>query len=455
MLAAGTMALLLFAWMLTIPPLRRYPDREPIHFWHMWTGEWKVIVDDICTAFNESQDTYEVIPLSIPRQVADSKFLLAVAGGAPPDCMAQWNQVLPQFAESRLIMPLDEIMAPDELLAFQRQTYPIARQIADYQGRPYCVPLALDVRACYYRLDHLRKAGLLPASAPRKVATQEEAATIAALLPQSLEELTEWGSALHIYDKEGRMVRLGFLPERLRMFASVFGGGLYDRNQGRLTLNTPQNLRALSYLGDYRNAVGYDRVQRFASALAGDDGPELPFITGKISIMIDGQWRIPQMQRFAPDIPYATAPIPPPRDGGRPLAGWVHGNFMIIPVGAKNPAGAWAFIKFWTGRDDPARAADFYVRAGWLPPSPQVANTAHYRDFVREHPQFQPFIDTLSSPNIEASPPVPFQILLFDLLKRMEGSVMRGSTSPAEALEKLEQEVGEVERRRRELVHEE
>ena len=55
-----------------------YPDRIPVRFWHMWTGNWKVEVEQIVDQFNESQDRYEVIPLSIPGSAADTKFLLSV-----------------------------------------------------------------------------------------------------------------------------------------------------------------------------------------------------------------------------------------------------------------------------------------------------------------------------------------------------------------------------------------
>ena len=92
---------------------RKYPDRVPVRFWHMWTAEWKDVVDRIVDRFNESQDRYEVMPLSVPGTAADSKFLLSVAGGAPPDVMAQWNQVIPKWAESGLIIPLNSLMSPE------------------------------------------------------------------------------------------------------------------------------------------------------------------------------------------------------------------------------------------------------------------------------------------------------------------------------------------------------
>ena len=75
----------LFAAPSASPTEPKYPRRIPVRLWHMWTAEWAVVVERICQRFNESQDTYEVIPLSVPAQGADSKFLLAAVGGDPPD----------------------------------------------------------------------------------------------------------------------------------------------------------------------------------------------------------------------------------------------------------------------------------------------------------------------------------------------------------------------------------
>ncbi|MDF7822614.1 extracellular solute-binding protein [Pontiellaceae bacterium B12227] len=431
----------LMGWLLKTPDLRKYPDREPVYFWHMWTSGWKNVVDGICDDFNRSQDQYEVIPLSIPAKVGDSKFLLASAGGDPPDCMAQWNQVIPQFADSKLIMPLDELMSPDEYSAFLINTFPVAQKIAFFEGRHYCVPLALDVRACYFRLDHLREEGLIPESAPVRITTQEDYQAMLELLPETIEQMAEWGWRLHRFDDKGRLARLGFLPQWFRMMAPVFGGGFYDWEQEKLTLNTPENLKALTYITEQNKIIGFDRVLRFNSSLTGKHGSDWPFAIGKRSITIDGQWRVAQLERYAPDLHYMTAPIPPHQDGGKKNAGWVHGNFMIVPANAKNPDGAWEFTKFWTGYNDPDRAADHYTEAGWLPPFIPITKTQTYRNYVAAHPQFKTFIDLLNSPNMEPTPPVPFQLLLFDIIKRADDSATRGTITPQRALEMLETDV--------------
>src|SRR5215472_4213057 len=59
--------------------------RRLVRFWHLLSGEWQAPTERVCDLFNQSQSQYEILPLLVPDTSADSKFLLGVAGGDPPD----------------------------------------------------------------------------------------------------------------------------------------------------------------------------------------------------------------------------------------------------------------------------------------------------------------------------------------------------------------------------------
>jgi len=431
--AGGSLAL---SFSLHSPSRRKYPERQEVRFWHMWSAEWKVVVDRIAERFNQSQDTYEVVALSVPGQAANSKFLLAVAGGDPPDCMAQWNPVIPKWADSKLLVPLNRLMTDEEWARFQRDTYPIARKIGIYKGDLYGVTTGLNLWACYYRIDHLRRAGLDPND-----------------FPDTLEELVDvWAPKLHRFDERGDLTIMGFMPKWISMYLPGFNGGWCDwqTDPGTLTIETPENLRALEYLVEQRRKLGFKNVLRFESGLQQGFGIDWPFITGKYSILRDGQWRVEQLAKYAPDLRYGTAPVPPPK-GGKGGFGYSNGNFMVIPTGAKCREGAWEFIKFWSGLAEPERAAEFYTWGGWLPLLPDIAEAPAYREYVRKHPQFQTFLDLLPSENIHPLPAVPYQDYLADRINQCDESAMRGTLTPRQALRRLAREI-EIERtKRREL----
>ncbi|MBM3290309.1 MAG: extracellular solute-binding protein, partial [Candidatus Hydrogenedentes bacterium] len=292
-------ASVLVAFALPQTTMRKFPDRTPIHFWHTWTAEWKVVVDRIVATYNASQNRYEVIALSVPAHTAPSKILSSVAGGMPPDVIASWDPVIPKWAEGGIIMPLDDVMTSEERERVERSAYPIALKIGSYQGKVYGIVTGLDVYACYLRSDFARVAGLNPDRPP-----------------ETLDELTAWGAKLDRFDGNGRLVRMGFLNplssvSGLAMFAPAFGGGLYDWDQRQLTLNTPDNLRALSFLAGTRERLGFANVVRFESGHSRDvSNAAWPFITGAYGITIDGQWRVEQIAQYAPDLDYTTFPIP-------------------------------------------------------------------------------------------------------------------------------------------------
>jgi multiple sugar transport system substrate-binding protein len=429
----GLGAILLLVLALSIfapkPGARKYPQRKLVRFWHMWTADWEKKVDLICDRFNESQDEYEVIPLSIPGDTADSKFSIAVAGENPPDCMAQWNNVIPKWADSKLLLPLDQLMGPEEWKKQQASIYPAALRVGLYKGHLYGLAVGMNVFALYYRPDLFREAGLDPEH-----------------LPSTLEGLMAWAGKLNQTDANGRLTRVGFLPWGIQNFAPLFGDGFYDWNKGALTLDTPSNLRAMEYLAKTRSDLGFDRVVRFESSLqAGSGGINAawPLLTGTQAMVLDGQWRVSDAETYGPKgFEFRTAAVPPPL-GGRKGGGFCNGNFMIIPSTAHDPEGAWAFVKFWSGITDPDRAAEFYTMGGWLPLNHQVAQAPIYRAYIRQHPQFETFVKLLDSPNMQPIPPVPYQGYLSDRLVQAEQAQGMGSVSSRQALDQLVLEINQ------------
>jgi len=407
--------------------------RTKVRFWHMWTAEWKDVVDKIVKRYNDSQDVYEVEALSVPSAGADSKFILGVLGGDPPDVMAQWNPIIPPWAEGHLLRPLDELMTPAEKADFDRQAYPVVKKMGTYKGKLYGMSIGMNMFGLYYLPDHMKEAGIAPHA------------------PQTLEELDEIGKKLDKFDANGNLTRLGWLPTNYMIFAAVFGGGFYDWNGEKLTMDTPENLRALQYISDSNKALGFGNVQRFNAGLdTQSSAGGWPFIGGAYSFIVDGAWRVEQIAKYAPNLHYETCPIPPPK-GGKPLAGFSSGNFMVVPTSAKEPKGAWDFIKFWSGLENPNVAAEFYTWGGWLPLTPAIAQSPIYQAYLHKFPQFKTFVDLMPSENETVLPPVPFQTFFNDHIGTTEESVTHGTLTATQALSGFTKTVSAEANRRKEL----
>ncbi|CAN5422181.1 ABC transporter substrate-binding protein [soil metagenome] len=415
--------------------LRKYPNRVPVRFWHMWSAEWKDVVDKIVDRYNESQDKYEVIALSIPSG-ADTKFLLGTMGGDPPDVMAQWNAVIPTWAEGGMLTPFDDVMSPAEKARFEREAYPVVRRIGQYKGKTYGIPIGINAFAVFYLPEDFRQAGIKE-------------------FPKTWEGLADASERLTTRDASGNLKRLGFLPGSWMNLMPLFGGGLYDFGKDRLTLDRAENLRCLESIVALRKRDGYDQVQRFQSGLNTQSfAGGWPFIGGAYASVIDGQWRVEQLSKYAPKLEYATAPLPP-SGGGTAGACVAGGNFMLIPNSGKQKAGAWDFVKFWSGLENPERAAEFYVMGGWLPLSEKIAQAPIYRKYIREHPQFETFVDTVRNPDLQAQPPVPYQVFIGDTVGKLEDQALRGTISPQDAVRQLSESVRHELVRRKELGYDE
>ena len=433
----GVLTAVFFLWLLAPqgdPATAAHAQKRiPVYYWHMWSAEWLPVMNGVVDAFNKSQTKYEVIPLQVPYGDGNSKFLLSVAGGDPPDVMAQWDQAISTWAQAGVLEPLDTRMTPEEKTNFLTKTYPVIHHNGWYKGHLYGMVMGVDVYACYYRTGDFKTAGLDPAH-----------------FPTSLEELTADGFKMNRYDSAGNLTHIGFVPQLLTNFAPSFGGGFYDDKTGQVLLDSPQNLRALTYVVDTESKFGIDKVQRFSAGLKSQNGADWPFIDGAYSVALDGEWRVKQIAQFAPNLDYGVAPLPPP-SGGKALASYSVTNFLTIPAGAKHPEGAWEFIKFWAGLDDPARAAAFNVAFGWLPSSPAMAASPAYQAYLRQYPKYRTFVELAGSNNLVTTPPVPYQLFLNDQIGSEDDLAERGLVSPQQALAGLVQNVDRERRQRKEL----
>jgi len=430
-LAALTLIAAITWFALPAPMQRQFPERLPVRLWHQWTGERQPLIDAIVAAFNRSQERYEVIALAVPAVVSDQKLMLAIAGGEPPDVMTQWSPTVGSWAADGLLQPLEDLLSAEDHRVLREDGYPVALKGAQCHGHLYGIPIGMNNFACYFRPDLVRAAGLDPDH-----------------FPESLEELVAWGRKLDRVDAQGRLERVGFLPSRLAVFAPLFGGGFKERPDGGITIDNEENRRALTFIGDIYRHYGYERMIQFRASLnSGSLAVEWPFVSGLYPISVDGQWRVEQLANYAPEVEYRTAPLPPPK-GGRVNAGFATVNLAFIPVGAKERHGAMAFMRFWSGLQDPAIAGTFNASGGWLPPLRTTVESPDFQAFLKKNPQFRTFITAVDGPDVEPVPPVAYQVFFTSRAWQAEDRVVRGDKSAEQALKDLEAEV-ERERGRR------
>lgn len=299
------------------PPVQHDPRRQRVVFWHMWGNEYQPIVEGIARRFNASQSQYEVTPIYVPADGAMTKFLLSASGGRAPDLVSQWNPVMGTWSDRGLVMPLDEVMTSAEAARYRKEAYPIMQDHATYRGRLMAMVAGVDVTALYYRMDHLREIGVDGNH-----------------LPKTMEELMALAQRLDRRDAQGRLRRAGFLPKYWKGLVPSFGGSFGAG--GTMTFDTPANRRAVEFVVANQKRLGFENVTRFMDSQAADTGLTQPLIEGNFSMLMDGQWRVGQTAKFAPNLDYAVGPVPPPK-GGRANASMTDPNYLMIPRASSCP----------------------------------------------------------------------------------------------------------------------
>lgn len=397
-------------------PIEVPAGRSEVVFWHFWGGADKVIVEDIVDRFNRSQEKYFVRAVAMPGNNLQAKLFLSVAGEDPPDVVNQDDPILPDWSRRGVIHAMDEIADPSEVDAIGEWMLTSAQRLSMYEGRLYGVCNGLDIRALYYNRTALQSKGFNP--------------------PETISQLDQIAASFSSADAAETLdsgTTFGYLPDSRRLWAwgFVFGGDFYDpamvdhasTSGGTVQLNTPPIRAALKWMCSYPEKFGADRVAAFRKgdqSLPGKTFPLLPIDDdrklGRYVMIMDGQWRVRDIAAFQSrreelnldPVEFGVCPLPyPDLDSARQNAGWVNGNFFVVPRGARNTEGAWEFMKFWIGYHEPGEAAATCAAGGWIPVSGSVIRHKSFQSYLAANPLFRPFVDLATSPNQFPIPQVP------------------------------------------------
>jgi len=398
----GAAAIGLLISVLGCVPPQTETDRAEVVFWHFWGGRDRPVVQQIVDRFNASQQQYLVRPIAMPGNNLDLKFFLSVVGGDPPDLVNQDDPIVADWAHRGALLPLADLATPQELVELRGWLFPAAVRLASYRGHLYAMPNGLDIRALYYNKTLFEEYGLSP--------------------PKTLADLDEIAVAISPPQESKRLDRVGYLPDPRRLWAwgPVFGGKFANLTashpQAAITADDPAILRALEWMAGYAERYGPGRVTAFRSGDQALTGALFPLLADRrYAVIMDGQWRVRDIfearqlaaSNGQPIDEYGVVPLPPP-PGGCQQAGWVNGNFFVVPRGARNRAGAWEFMKFWSGFGGyEAEAARACAAGGWIPVSQSVVNQPLYQAYLKRTPLMATFVELAGSDNQLPTPALP------------------------------------------------
>lgn len=309
-------------------------ERVKLELWDWWgDGQYKDVIEKLCTDFNDSQDKYEVVHVNYPWGDVWTKALAATAAGTPPDIIIQDIRTTTHRAEAQQATDLTDLIAA-EGDGFVDKFFPQLMDAMKYQDKIYGLPYVTDTRILYYDKDAFAEAGLDP-EAP----------------PQTWDQLVEYSRKLDKKNENGTYDQLGFYPGTLEWNAWAFCADAkdYTDDAGNVYVNTPEKVQMFERIyNDYYEYYGKKVLDNFSAEFG--NGMTNPFVAGKVAMWVNTPTEFTKVRDYAPDKNYGVALMPELNEGAGHFS-WGGGFTVEIPYGAKNVEGSWEFAKFITSKE--------------------------------------------------------------------------------------------------------
>ena len=363
-------------------------DRVTVIYWEKWTGDEGEQMRKIVTAFNESQDKVFVQYLSISG--VDQKTMLATAGNNPPDVAGIWQDQICQFSDAGALTDMTD-MARDNGLGADHYIKGYWEPL-NYRGGLWAFPSTPASIGLHVRPDLV----------PKEFSTPET-------FPKTIEGLDAVSKAVSKKDGQGNLVLAGFLPSNPGWWnwawGMYFGGKLIDGD--KITVNSPENIRAFEWCQSYAKTFGSKEMTSFQGGFGNFSSPQDAFMTGKVATEINGVWKGNYIKVQKPDTPWFAVPFPYPAD--RPdLAG--HANLsqdvLTIPRGAKHPKEAFAFIAYVQRQDVMERLCKSHGKNSPLAKVSEEFLNTHPNKYIRVFDQLARSPKAFNPPSIGIYPQI-------------------------------------------------
>lgn len=308
-------------------------DVQELTFWGWWSSEArKPYIQEMVDGFNESQDTYHVTYVDIPYGDIFTKNIAQIAAGNPCDIMANSLEEVKFRASEGQVESLDDYVTDDVKSSFYDQ---YLEDCTGDDGSLYAMPYSVDTRVIYYNKAQFEEAGV------------------------NAEDIKTWDdleeAARKLDKKDGdNWERVGFMPLLGNggidtwIINANSGEGWYDPETLDVKVDTDTNKEVMKWIREWIDYYGQKEFDTLSAAFA--SGMTDPFASGTMSMLIQTSAYTSSLKQNAPDLDYGVIQMPEFKEGtGHVVNG---GGFVLeIPKGAKNPEGAYEFIKYATSKD--------------------------------------------------------------------------------------------------------
>lgn len=321
-----------------------------VHFWarSATSAEAKLMVKD----FNASHHHLKVVLTETANGGAVTKLATALRAGAPPDVIGLNDIDMPIFTHAGEFMNLTKYV---DALPYKSSLSPGHLGLATYKGQYYGTPYLADLSGLWYNKILFKKAGI---SSPPTNFSQ---------IYSDAKKVQALGGGVYGFsmaaDCEGCLA-FSALPDVWATGTHLITGSI-PHQKANIVHNAP--LKSLLEL--YRKIWAAHLVPPSDRTQTGTTwGAQ--FVAGKVGIEPSGYGVVHPKLTAKNRAEFGFVPLPGPTGSFSTFDG---GDDFGIPKGAKNPSGAWEFIKFVLSRSQQLK----FPSAGFTPVRTDILNASY------------------------------------------------------------------------------
>jgi multiple sugar transport system substrate-binding protein len=386
---------------------------DELIYWTGWSGHEYDLQRELIDEYNARNPPR---PVRLLTQFASNavyqKVRVALAGGSTPDVLsAVWPDELAGYALRGVLTPLDEFLAGSGRSI--REFTPGIRRLVTVAGKVYGLTVTTNTNLIVFNKGLFREVGMDPENPP--------------ITPDELDEAARRCTKI---DSSGKLIRYGFRPLNLDLWAYAFGGGWYDAESERVTANHPANVAALKWMAGYNRLFDLRKVQAFTSTFGSNTTATGPFYTGRMAMWQTGEWASEFIRRYGKDLDWGWFALPSP-PGGRPNTTGAGGSVFVIPAAARDKEQSWRFLNWITGHDP-------VYRFCWgIKNTPALIEAGHSAQFTKD-PMFRFAVNLAQGENSFGAPPIPIWSTYKREIQRVEDLCILGGADPQRTLDSLQ-----------------
>ncbi|WP_405663851.1 ABC transporter substrate-binding protein [Streptomyces sp. RK9] len=312
-----------------------------LKFWHGWSAPGEV------KAINASIERFEKLHRNIDVKaignVTDETInqALRAGGGEAPDVVSSFTtNNVGQYCDSGMWVNLDPFMKKTGL--DKKKTFPkTLLDYTSYEGTQCALPFLADAFGMYYNKDAFKEAGI-------------------ARPPRTMSEFKEAAAKLTVRSGKDSYKRVGFMPNfRLyqnapdRLFAQ-WGPKYFDADGKSNLADEPKTYDYFKTTNELIKAQGgYADLEKFRATFGEEMSSQNAFLTGKLAMHLDGEWRGLMLDEKKAKFDWGVAPLPVPDDQADSYGrGFITGTVLGIAHSSKKQNAAWELVRFLTADTD-------------------------------------------------------------------------------------------------------